>query len=181
MLSQLTMRTWPNGTFSAASLVKWARASGDSADLCGPHATASHISSLDHGHPVCVGHPNVAHSMSRAAAGWDSALPWGHIELKYRRPSGGSGGIVGLVVPLCIAHCELVACIVLSIHRRRLFSLRSTLFMSPRTLSPVSSSLGGHRPSILLTPPQSRLTSHPNKVLSMQSGVTRLLSLPCPP
>jgi hypothetical protein len=108
MSSQLTMCTWPNRTFSATSSVKWviAIASRESTNLCGPCATASHISSLDHGHPVHVGHPNVAHFVSRSAAGWDSTLPWGHMELQYCRPSGDSGGIVGLVIPLCIVHCE---------------------------------------------------------------------------
>ena len=175
------MRTWPNCKFSAASLVKWVRASGGITNLCGPRATASHISSLDHGPPVCVGHPNVAHSVSRSTAGWDSTLPWGHIELWYRRPLSGSGSIVGLAVLLCIVHHIVAACIVLRMHRHCMFSLRSTFFMSPWTLSPVSSSLGGHRPSILLASLWSCLTSHPNKVLSMQSDVTRLLSLPCPP
>jgi hypothetical protein len=100
MLSQLTIRAWPNHTFPAASSVKWERASGDNSDLCGPRATASQSSSLDHSCLVYVGHLNVAHSVSRSAAGWDSALPWGHMELWYRRPSGGSDGIVELVVLL---------------------------------------------------------------------------------
>jgi hypothetical protein len=30
---------------------------------------ASHISSFDHGFPLWVGHPNVAHSLSMGAAG----------------------------------------------------------------------------------------------------------------
>ncbi len=55
MSSQLTMRAWPNCTFSAASSVKWGMASGESVDLCGPGATASHISPLEHGHPVRMG------------------------------------------------------------------------------------------------------------------------------
>jgi hypothetical protein len=69
MSSHDTICACPMLTLSAASAAKCAMASGDRADRCGPLATASHISSLVHGCPVLVGQPNVAHYVTRFAAG----------------------------------------------------------------------------------------------------------------
>ena len=82
MESYSTSRACFVRTFSAALVLKCAIASGDRAELCGPLATASHISSFVHGLPVCVGHPNVAQSLSNSAAGCCSASPFGHIEFR---------------------------------------------------------------------------------------------------
>ncbi len=70
-------------SFSLISSAKCVMASGVVADQCGPRSTASHISSLVQLRPVHVGHPNVAHSRKVSAAGGFSALPVGHIELRY--------------------------------------------------------------------------------------------------
>jgi len=78
-------------SFSLISSAKCVKASGVVADRCGPHSTASHISSLVQLRPVRVGHPNVAHSRKVSAAGWFSALPVGHIELRYVPRALGRG------------------------------------------------------------------------------------------
>ncbi len=67
-------------SFSLISSAKCLSASGDLADQCGPHSTASHISSFVHWHPVRVGNPNVAQSRRSFAAGWFNARPVGHIK-----------------------------------------------------------------------------------------------------
>ncbi len=61
-------------TFSTLSVAKCASASGDRDDWWGPRATASHISSFDHGLPVFVGHPSCAHSDNSSPAGCDVSV-----------------------------------------------------------------------------------------------------------
>ncbi len=69
MESHCTRRAWFFCTFSVALAAKCAIASGESAEQCGPLATASHILVFNHGLSVFVGHLNVAHSRSKLAAG----------------------------------------------------------------------------------------------------------------
>ena len=83
MESHTMSRAWSILTFSAASAVKCSNAPGDSAEQWGSLATASHISYLDHGFPVRVGHPCVAHSLSTWAAGWVLARPAGNMEFLW--------------------------------------------------------------------------------------------------
>jgi hypothetical protein len=102
MESQSITVAWPTATFSATSLAKCCNASWGSADLCGPHSTASVISCLDHGCPVYVGHPSCDHSARSSPAGWEVAMPDGHISPLQQ---GGSGVEVGsLVEPMWVVH-----------------------------------------------------------------------------
>jgi hypothetical protein len=69
MESHCTKRAWFVCTFSAALTANCAIASGKSDKQCGPLVTASHILVFDHNLLVFVGHPNVAHSRNKLAAG----------------------------------------------------------------------------------------------------------------
>jgi hypothetical protein len=80
MLAHSTNHAWFVCIFSSASAAKCNIASGESAERCGPCSIASWNSAIDHGFPVFVGHPNVAQSLRRLAAGWPSARPLGHME-----------------------------------------------------------------------------------------------------
>ena len=62
-------KSCPAANFAILLSWKCSIASGKSEDRCGPCATASHISAFVHGFPVHIGHPNVAYSLRRDAAG----------------------------------------------------------------------------------------------------------------
>ena len=90
--SHSTIFACPSLTFLIDSVAKCSSASSDNADRCGPRSTASQISSLVHGHPVRLGHPKVSHSVKSPPAGWDVAIPDGHISPLHCSGSGVGGG-----------------------------------------------------------------------------------------
>jgi hypothetical protein len=90
--SYSTILHWPAVIFLTASTAKWSSASSDSADQCGPCSNASQISSLVHGRPVLVGHRSCAHSFKSSPAGWDVAIPDGHISPCPFSGKGVEGG-----------------------------------------------------------------------------------------
>ena len=92
---------------------------------------AAHISSFNHGCPVCIGQPKVAHLLSNSDAGWCKARPVGHIEFLYV-DSGSAGGPVANVprVPWTV-HCFALFCSDLSRRLRCLLSRLMILRMSP--------------------------------------------------
>ena len=137
MSSHATMHACPVRTFLAAISAKWSRASGERTDWCGPRATASQISSFDHGRPVFVGYPIVAHSASKPVAGCFSALPVGHIEFLYSCVSGDINVVVSSS-PRCVVHCDVSVCVALRVPLCPVFSLRSFALFSYQTTSPVS-------------------------------------------
>ncbi len=75
------MRACPIFSFSQASSCRKMAASGDVAEMCGPHSIASSRCSHVHGSPHCTGHPSVAYCNSIGYAGWLWMAGLGHIQL----------------------------------------------------------------------------------------------------
>ncbi len=83
MSSHLMSTACPAATFAILLSRKCSIASGKSEDQCGPCATASYISVLVQGLPVCVGHPIVVYFLRRDATGWYKASLFGRNSFLY--------------------------------------------------------------------------------------------------
>jgi hypothetical protein len=106
MLAHSIIVACPAFTFSIASSAKCIRAIGGITELCRPRCTPYHISSFDHGRPVCVGQPICDHSFSSSPAGCDVAMPDGHIPPLHFGGSSVGGGRT--LVPMGCPQCYLL-------------------------------------------------------------------------
>ena len=131
--SQSTSLACPTLTFSALSVAKCASASGDRDDWWGPQATASHISSFDHGLPVFVGHPSCDHSKNSSPAGCNVAMPAGHISLRYSSGRSCRGGRDAC--PVWVDHSIVGTCCSCSAWRLLLFCSLNLSVSAPVTSS----------------------------------------------
>ena len=143
--SHSTIRDWPALTFLMASAAKCSNASLERADWCGPHLIASHISAFNQGRPVCVGQPNFDHSCKSSPAGWDVAIPDGHMLPCH--VSGRDVGVGSCALRWWVVHAVACSCCSWRACRRRLFCRVSLSMSLPTTGSPVASIVGGESPS----------------------------------
>ncbi len=130
--------------FLAVSAAKCLMASGDKADWCGPHLTASHISSFAHGRPIFVGHPNCDHSKRMSAAGCCSARPARHIKLRCTGLSLWFVGGNGILLPVFV-HGKTTGCTAFYAIRWCLLSLCIIPLLWPR-MTMFKWSRGWHSP-----------------------------------
>ncbi len=111
MESHCTKHAWFICTFSGALAAKCAIASGESTEQCGPLATASHILVFNHGLPVFVGHPSVAHSCNKLAVGCWIARPVGHMEFWWGGQAAWLVGFTVSIIPWYCVHGEMSSCL----------------------------------------------------------------------
>ncbi len=144
IVSHSTIVACPIATFLAASCLKCSSASVDSAEACGPHSTASHISTFVNGLPDFAGHPYVAYSLSVAAAGWCRASPFRHISFLYAVCSCVSSD--SWTSPLCVSQYVVFGCVACVICHLFLFSFLCLVLSLPNMGCPMTWNVGESRP-----------------------------------